>query len=311
MTSKKEVIEHRYDSRIHTLIKMCFASFKYKLHSCGYSAEFYDGPAPMPIYSDVECAKNGRFIKCKREGNNDNFFSWFVPAKKEKMPLLVVSPGYDAGLKSYPDVSDKYNLLFISPLGYSSPFGINTCVKRTWPLLYNTVCGFKGGYSDWLMDALTVIKFIEDNNLADTEKLIFTGTSNGGAMALSLASFYGERCMAVCADLPFLIGFSTRKLKDVIYQFPPPPDIRFRPSDAKKRLSIADPDCHASRLTVPVLLTSSDIDEDCPEEDITALFHKIPETTTKTYIKYKSRPHGYSSEFFEDMMNFLKKLNIQ
>lgn len=307
----KIITEHRFDDRILKLIKIRFAGFNYRLHSKEYKAEFLDGlTAPPPLYDDIECSKNGRYIKCQRE-DKDAFYNWFVPAKKENMPLLVVIPGYESKLKSYPDVSDKFNLLFISPLGYSTPEGINLnkVFRGTWPVLYNTLCGFDGGYKDWLTDALTVIKFIEDEKLADTDKIVFAGTSNGGATALVLASYYGERCLATCADLPFLIGYSTHRLNDVIYEFPPPPDIRFRPSEAKKRMALADPDWHASRLKMPVLITSSDIDEDCPEADITALFHKIPETTTKTYIKYIGRPHGYSSEFFADMMSFLDTMN--
>ena len=308
MKYKKEIIEHRHDNRTHTLIKMKFADFKYRLHSDDYKAEFLDGlNPPSPLYDDIECEKDGRYIRCKRAGK-DEFYSWFVPAKEDSVPLLVVIPGYEARLRVYPDVSDKFNLLFISPLGYSTPYGIDMSKAlhygTTWPLIQKTLCGFEGGYSDWLMDALTVIRFIEDENLADTDKLIFAGTSNGGALSLVLASYYGERCLAACSDLPFLIGYSTRRLNDVIYEFPPPPDIRFRPSEAKKRLSLVDPEWHASRLKMPVLITSSDIDEDCPEADITAFFHKIPEKTTKTYIKYLGRPHGYSSEFFVDMMNF-------
>ncbi len=310
MKKRNVIIEHRYDSRIPRIIKLRFAGFEYKLYNEGYIAEFLENlPAPPPLYDDVECVKDGRYIRCKREGK-DEFYSWFVPAKEDNMPLLVVIPGYESMLKSYPDVSDKYNMLFISPLGYSTPFMLNAgkAYGNTWPTIHNTLCGFEGGYKDWLMDAITVIRFLEDEKISDTDKLIFAGTSNGGAMSLVLASYYGkDRCLAACADLPFLIGYSTRRLNDVIYNFPPPPDIRFRLSDAKKRLSIVDPDWHASRLEMPVLITSSDIDEDCPEADITALFHKIPETTTKTYIKYLDRPHGYSSEFFYDMMDFLEK----
>lgn len=305
----KTIIEHRYDDRIPKLIKIRFAGFNHKLHSEEYKAEFLDAStAPPPLYDDIECSKSGKYIRCKRE-NKDEFYSWFVPAKKENMPLLVIIPGYEAQLKSYPDMSDKFNLLFISPLGYSTPEGINLdkVFRGTWPVLYNTLCGLEGGYSDWLMDAITVIRFIEDETLADADKLIFAGTSNGGAMSLVLASYYGDRCLAACADLPFLIGYSTHRLNDVIYEFPPPPDIRFRPSEAKKRLSLVDPDWHASRLKMPVLITSSDIDEDCPEKDINNLFYQI-QSTRKTYIKYHNRPHGYSSEFFVDMMNFLDKI---
>lgn len=312
MKYKKEIVEHKYDNRIHTLIKMRFASFKYRLHNDDYKAEFLDGlKPPLPLYDDVECSENGRYIKCQRL-EADAFYSWFVPAKEKDMPLLVVIPGYEARLRTYPDVSDKFNLLFISPLGYSTPHGFDISKAlnygTVWPLIRNTLCGFKGEYSNWIMDAITVIRFIEDENLADTDKLIFAGTSNGGAMSLVLANYFGDRCLAACADLPFLIGYSTHRLNDVIYEFPPPPEIRFRPSEAKKRFSLVDPDWHASRLKMPVLITSSDIDEDCPETDITALFHKIPETTTKTYIKYIGRPHGYSSEFFNDMMSFLDKI---
>lgn len=309
---QKHTMDEVFDYRIPRLIKIRFAESDCRLCSDKYEAEFLDGlPAPPPLYDDIECIKNGRYIKCRRNAS-EPFYSWFVPAKDDGMPLMVVIPGYEAQLKSYPDVSDKYNLLFISPLGYSTPGGINydkVFNGGTFPVLYNTLCGFENSYKDWLLDALTVIKFIEDKNLADTDKLIFAGTSHGGGMAMVLASYYGkERCMAVCADLPYLIGFSTNRFFDLLYEYSPPIDIRFRASEAKKRLSLVDPEWHASRLKMPVLITSSDIDEDCPEEDIENLYDMIPDTTPKTYIKYNGRPHGYSSEFFKDMMSFLGEM---
>lgn len=312
MKENKITVDTSYNKQIQSHIKLSFAGFSYKLHTKEYKAEFLKNlPAPSPLYDDIDCVENGSYIRCKREDRNEEFYSWFVPAKEEKMPLLIVFPGYDAKLRSYPDVSDKYNLLLISPLGYSTPYGINTnisCHRNTWPVLYNTLCGFEGGYKDWIMDALTVIKFIEDENLADTDKLIFAGTSQGGAMALIFASYFGRKCIATCADLPFLIGYSTYRLNDVIYEFPPPPEICFKASEAARRLAIVDPERHVSRLTMPVLITSSNIDEDCPENDITALYRQMPETTRKKHVKYSERTHGYSSAFFKDMMKFLDEL---
>ncbi len=299
------------DKRITSLIKICFESFRYRLREGKYEAEFLDGlEPPPPIYDDIECAKNGRYIKCQRE-EKDPFYSWFVPAKEKNKPLLTVIPGYEAQLRSYPDVSDRFNLLFISPLGYSTPYGFNRkkAYGKTWPVLYNTICGFEDGYYDWIADAITVIDFIGRERLADTDKLIFSGTSQGGAMSLILASFYGsERCMAACADLPFLLGCSTRKLNSYIYEFPPPPDIRFRPSEAKKRLSIVDPEWHKDRLHMPLLVTASDIDRDCPLGEIVGFFDSLPSTTSRVYLRYDGRPHGYSSIFFKDMLEFFDEM---
>lgn len=299
------------DVRIPKLIRLRFAGFRYKLCNDSYEAEFLDGlKAPPPLFDDIECAENGIYIRCKRNGK-EPFYSWFVPAKEKNKPLLTVIPGYEAQLKSYPDVSERFNLLFISPLGYSTPYGPSRgkAYKATWPVLYNTLCGFENGYPDWIMDAITVIKFIGDEKLADTDKLIFSGTSQGGAMSLILANFYGrERCMAACADLPFFIGYSTRKLNNVIYEFPPPPDIRFRPSEARKRLSLVDPEWHKNRLDMPLLITASDTDEDCPLREIVEFFDSLPSTTSRVYLRYEGRPHGYSSVFFKDMMEFFDEM---
>ena len=38
------------------------------------------------IYDDIECSKDGRYIRCQRDGK-DEFYSWFVPAKENGMPL--------------------------------------------------------------------------------------------------------------------------------------------------------------------------------------------------------------------------------
>ena len=83
--------------------------------------------------------------------------TWSAPA-----PLVVHVPGYGAEISAHPEiVAAGYNVLHISPLGYSTPGGADLAKQRNgeWPVLPDTILtDGREGYRHWLANcAMAVI----------------------------------------------------------------------------------------------------------------------------------------------------------
>lgn len=262
---------------------------------------------PETIYPDVKYPE-GFYIKIQRTGHSA-FYSWFVPAKQEGRPLIVMMPGYHAFIYQMPDVSEKYNFLFASPLGYVTPQGrdYSKFEHGVRPVMYNTIHGREDGYEQWVLDVLAAVKWVDGEYGLDGVPVITAGTSQGGGMSLVLGSIMKPRTAAICADEPWLIGFSGERIEGIVNQNCYGMEI-VRMSQVEKNLFPFDPVRHTERLTMPVLVTASDADNDCPAVYIEKMFANIPEP--KRLVKYTNRPHGYDISFFNKMLDFLGENNI-
>lgn len=237
------------------------------------------------------------------------FWSWYAPARTAHSPLLVVSPGYRAELYAYPAaLTESYHVLAVSPLGYDTPDGPDRSLlqRGAWPVLYDTVFGGPDTYEEWLLDAMTAIRWAGEAEGADVRSLVFCGTSQGGGLSLVLGGLYRGQCRAVCADQPFLIGFSSERLEEVISfaaQGYCQPIVSYE--RAAEQLRMADPMCYAGWLDCPTLLTAGEKDVECPPQWVEALYARLPEP--KEYVCFPGRKHGYCVDFYEKMVDFLAK----
>ena len=140
------------------------------------------------------------------------FFGYWQPALSSPAPLLVHVPGYGAEMSVHPDlVAAGFNVLHISPLGYSTPKGADETKKRedTWPVLPDTILSRgKEGYIKWLANCAMAVRWALEQPETDVNRISFFGTSQGGGGSLLLASLFkdrGVRCVA--ADVPYLTNF--------------------------------------------------------------------------------------------------------
>lgn len=233
----------------------------------------------------------------------DEFYGYWQPVLSGPAPLLVHVPGYGAEMSTHPElIAMGYNVLHISPLGYTTPEGPTENKKRnsTWPVLADTVISHaQQGYKTWLVNCVLAIKWAMGMMEVIPNRISFFGTSQGGGTALLLGSLYkdkGVRCVA--ADVPFLTNFPMGMEMSGRGAYILAEEGLSEVSDKSlgwKSLGYVDTTCHAYRLTCPVLLTAGGKDETCPPETIESLYQLLSGTKSLTFIKELT--HRYSREF--------------
>lgn len=232
--------------------------------------------------------------------NLAEFYGYWQPALSSPAPLLVHVPGYGAEMSAHPDlVAAGFNVLHISPLGYSTPGGADETKKRdgAWPVFPDTILsGGKKGYSEWLANCAMAVDWALVQPETDVNRLSFFGTSQGGGGSLLLASLFkdrGVRCVA--ADVPFLTDFPNALNKSSYKIFSDILDKVDDKASAWHAAGLIDTLSHVHRLDLPVLLTAGGADETCPPETIESLFKRLPGTRSYTYLK--DTGHRYTTQF--------------
>lgn len=243
--------------------------------------------------------ENGRYIAFRRRGL-ETFYGYWQQAVNGPAPLLVHLPGYGAEMSSHPElVHLGFNVLHLSPMGYTGPDGFSPEKKRNgnWPVLPDTVISnAREGYRSWLLQAVLAVSWALGKESVLPGRVSFFGTSQGGGCALLLGSIFldrGVRCVA--ADLPFLTNYPLASGRGA-YRHAAEGIAAVEDKEAAWRaLGFVDTLSHAFRLPVPVLLTAGGADDVCPPETIESLFSLLP--GTKSYSFFRDLEHRYSSEF--------------
>ena len=228
------------------------------------------------------------------------FYGYWQPALSVPAPLLVHVPGYGAEMSAHPDlVAAGYNVLHISPLGYSTPRGADETKKRNnnWPVLEDTIrSGGREGYRIWLANCAQAVRWALRQPDVLPDRISFFGTSQGGGGALLLASLFkdrGVRCVA--ADVPFLTDFRGAEGRGAYAMIAEPLRMAANPASAWRTVGLIDTLSHVHRLDLPVLLTAGGSDTTCPPSTVEALFDRLPGTRSYTYLK--GAGHRYTIPF--------------
>lgn len=243
--------------------------------------------------------KDFQYVKFSVEGMND-FYGYWQPAWSEPAPLVVHVPGYGSEISLHPEIAaGGYNVLHISPMGYTTPTGIDVSKRKNdnWPVLPDTVIsGAEEGYKLWLLNCVIATKWAMNLPQVLNNRVSFFGTSQGGGGALLLGSLFkdkGVRCIA--ADVPFLTNFPMAAGRGAYAEAAKGLDAIKDKAAGWRALGFIDTLSHAHRLTVPVMLTQGSIDDVCPPETIQSLYEKLPGTRSITYLK--GMGHRYTTEF--------------
>lgn len=275
------------------------------------AAAVRDAAPPAPAYPELAPLPDGFYVRLTRRGRRP-FWCWYAPGERPGLPLLAVSPGYRAELLRWPrELAKRFCVLAVSPLGYFTPSGPDERrkVRGAWPVLHDTALGGEDTYEEWILDAMTAVRWACEAGGADADRLVFAGCSQGGGMSLVLGGVYQGRCAAVCADEPFLTGFSGERLDEVI-EFAAAgaacPVVSY--AQAAQRLAVADPLRYASRLTCPVLIAAGELDGECPPWTVEMMARALP--GPKQYVVFPGRRHGYSAAFYRTMTDFLNELSL-
>jgi len=238
------------------------------------------------------------------------FYAKYYEASPSATHIMVSLPGYNAewhSLKAY--MNQGYNILQISPLGYNTPNGYENSLKvrGAWPVLYDTVSEFDEdiGYYKWFENCVVAINQIRK----PFQKLIFIGTSQGGAASLILSSIYKDLTDVCAAEMPFMLGFSDNNYQKVrsfvINQYQS--FEKFIYDDiARERLYLFDPYNHRDRIQANCLLLAGELDYECPKCDIKFLYDEL--ICNKKYVELPGQGHGYTKEFEEIAKKWIKKV---
>ncbi len=236
--------------------------------------------------------------------DDGEFYGIWQQTLSNPAPLLVHVPGYGAEMSIHPQlVSEGYNILHISPMGYVTPNGNDESKKdpvlKRWPVFMDSIeTDAKKGYAVWLAQCVAAIKWANSLDCVITDRISFMGTSQGGGGALLLASVYkdhGVKC--VSADVPFLTNYPLSHSITQIgaYDMVCTSLERYDAQKAWHAMGYIDTYAHAHRLTCPTMLVAGGKDTTCPHESIQSLYDVLPKIKSINY--FDEQPHGYTMYF--------------
>lgn len=261
-----------------------------------------DYPPPPALFEGQTSSNNpGAWIKFIRSDGIRPFYIWYVLSNLGNAPLLLFLPGADGAIHSLPYC--EYDCITASPLGYGLPDG--STLRNRPNLWYTTMMGKQENYSDYIQDALCILKWALREK--PDRKVILAGNSQGGGIALILSAILKGRVTAVCADEPMFIGFSGLRISEVLEAVSTDPYTVFSRSQIALNLAFIDPLRFPERLTMPVLLSLGEQDPYCPSEINNLLFEALPNQSSRS-ISIPRRSHGYDPSFFQAMTDFLADL---
>lgn len=228
--------------------------------------------------------------------SKSKFYARYWEKENSSDYLMVSLPCYGSEWNDMTEyISGEYDILQISPLGYNTPKGFDKTKMKynTWPVLYDTLAeaDVNKGYAEWFLDVIVAIEAVRKEN----QKLIFTGTSQGGAAALIMSSIYNDITACCTSEMPFLIGFSDYTYNDVRYGVASRSGRFVYDFIAKEKLFVVDPMNHTERIKCPTLLISGEKDNVCQQENIKQLNDNLK--CEKKYIELIGKEHGYTKEF--------------
>ncbi len=244
----------------------------------------------------VRTNDEARFQWLEFKHSKSKFYARYWENENSADYLMISLPCYGSEWNDMTEyISEEYDILQISPMGYNTPKGFNkTKMKNnTWPVLYDTLieADTNKGYAEWFLDVIVAIEAVRKEN----QKLIFIGTSQGGAAALIMSSIYNDITTCCASEMPFLIGFSDYVYSDVRYGVASRSGRFVYDFIAKEKLYVIDPMSHTERIKCPTLLVSGEKDYICPKENIKELNDKLK--CEKKYIELMGKEHGYTKEF--------------
>lgn len=230
----------------------------------------------------------------------ESFYAYWQPALSGPAPLLVHVPGYGSEMVSHPELAYQgYNILHISPMGYTTPQGSvdSKKIDNEFQVLPESITSAaQAGYRIWLANCIQAVSWATGLDCVLKKRISFFGTSQGGGTALLLCSvFKGKGVRCVAADVPYLTDFP-QAVHSNSYEIVLQTLEKMTSQQAGWRaIGFIDTVNHADRLTVPVLLTSGGADDVCPPGTIQHLFEKLPGTKSLTHLE--GMAHGFTPQF--------------
>ena len=164
---------------------------------------------------------------------------------------------------------------------------------------------YRGAY----MDCVRAVDFLFSRSEVDTSRLAVEGGSQGGALSFATAALDNERIDLCVPHVPFLSDFRDYfKVAgwpggEFIQYFEDHPEIR--EDEIYKNLSYIDIKNLAPWIKAPVLMSIGLMDETCPPHINFAAYNQL--NVPKQYIVYPYAGHGLPGEYYNAMMDYIKR----
>jgi cephalosporin-C deacetylase len=224
-----------------------------------------------------------------------------VPIRGEQsqrpLPAVVTVPGYGGSQQGImlSECQRGYAILQVFPRSQgpsSEIWKIDGPEKLTWNLGQPQGAYYQGAYSD----VIRGIDYLLTRSDIDKHRIAVAGTSQGGGIALAVASL-DPRIRAVVAHVPFLCdvrqaahteGSLIKKLLDKAHM---------NDEQHLRSLEYFDPLKLVSSLKVPALISSGGKDTVCPAATIRAVFDAV--SGIKSLFHDPDLPHTSSEHFYK------------
>jgi cephalosporin-C deacetylase len=223
--------------------------------------------------------------------------------KPHPLPAIVTAPGYGGFQQGImlEECQRGYAILQVFPRSQgpsSELWKIDGPEKLTWNLKQPQGAYYQGAYAD----VIRGIDYLLSRGDIDRERIAIAGTSQGGGIALAVASL-DQRIKAVVAHVPFLCdvrraarieGSLIKKLLDTA---------QTNDEQHLRALEHFDPLQLVPALRSPALISSGGKDSVCPAETIRAVFDSVP--GIKSLFHDPSLPHTSSDRFYRMTWDWL------
>ncbi len=213
------------------------------------------------------------------------------------MPAIVTAPGYGGDQQGImlSECQRGYAILQVFPRGQGPSkdlWNTGTKEKLTWKLDNPDGAYYQGAYAD----VIRGIDYLSMRDDIDASAIGIAGTSQGGGIALAVASL-DRRIKVVVAHVPFLCSMrQAAATRDSLVQ-------RLLDKDGVnderhlQSLEHFDPLELVDRLTAPALISSGGKDTTCPSRGIRAVFDRVP--SVKSLFHDPLLPHTSSESFYK------------
>jgi cephalosporin-C deacetylase len=212
-------------------------------------------------------------------------------------PAIVTAPGYGGSQQGImlSECQRGYAILQVFPRSQGPSaelWKIDGPEKLTWKLDQPQGAYYQGAYSD----VIRGVDYLLTRNDIDRERIGIAGTSQGGGIALAVASL-DPRIKTVVAHVPFLCdvrqaahteGALVKKLLDAA---------QMNDERHLRTLEYIDPLQLVPALKAPALLSSGGKDTVCPASTIRAVFDTMP--GIKTLFHDPDLGHTSSERFYK------------
>ena len=218
-------------------------------------------------------------------------------------PAVVTAPGYGGSQQGLmlDECQRGYAILQVFPRSQGPSaelWKIDGPEKLTWNLKQPRGAYYEGAYAD----VIRGIDYLVSRPDIDRQRIAIAGTSQGGGIALAVASL-DQRVKAVVAHVPFLCDMrsAARTEGSLIKQL-----LDKALMNDEQHLTVLDhfdPLKLAPGLKAPALISSGGKDTVCPAETIRAVFDSV--AGTKSLFHDTELPHTSSERFYRMTWDWL------